>query len=86
MNLVTTCILPLLFVIVRVLFSSQKIRCFMRGQSTLMSGIIFVHDVIARGDIVVAKVSTHDNPIDMMTKILLVVKFEHFLNLVSICC
>ena len=58
----------------------------MRGQSTLMCGIIFVRDVIARGDIVVAKVSTHDNPIDMMTKILLVVKFEHFLNLVSICC
>ena len=46
----------------------------------------FVHDIIARGDIVVPKVITHDNPTDMMTKILLVAKFEHFLDLASICC
>ena len=51
-----------------------------------MCGITFVRDVIARGDIVVAKVSTHDNPTDMMTKILLVAKFEHYLDLVSIHC
>ena len=44
----------------------------------------FVCDIIARGDIVVAKVSTHDNPTDMMTKILPIAKFEHCLNLVSI--
>ena len=46
----------------------------------------FVRDTIARGDIVVAKVSTHDNFADMMTKILPVAKFEHCLNLVSIHC
>ena len=46
----------------------------------------FVRDTIARGDIVVAKVSTHDNPADMMTKILLVAKFELSLDLVSIRC
>ncbi|KAL6338378.1 hypothetical protein AAG906_018749 [Vitis piasezkii] len=46
----------------------------------------FVHDIIARGDIVVAKVSTHDNFADMMTKILPEAKFEHCLNLVSIRC
>ena len=36
--------------------------------------------------IVVAKVSTHDKPNDMMTKIFLVAKFEHCLDLVSIRC
>ena len=46
----------------------------------------FVCDIIARGDIVVAKISTHDNPADMMTKILLVAKFELSLDLVSIRC
>ena len=44
----------------------------------------FVRDIIARGDIVVGKVSTHDNLIDMMTKTLLVAKFERCLDLVSI--
>ena len=43
----------------------------------------FVHEVIARGDIVVSKVSTHDNPVDMMTKTLLVTKFEHCLDFFS---
>ncbi|RVW86372.1 Retrovirus-related Pol polyprotein from transposon TNT 1-94 [Vitis vinifera] len=46
----------------------------------------FVRDIIARGDIVVGKVSTHDNLIDMMTKTLLVAKFEHCLDLVGIHC
>ena len=39
-NLVITCRLPQFFVIVRMLFSLQKIICFIRGQSTLMCGII----------------------------------------------
>ena len=43
----------------------------------------FVRDVIARGDIVVSKVSTHDNPADMMTKPLPIAKFEHCLDLVG---
>ena len=46
----------------------------------------FVRDVIARGDIVVSKVSTHDNPADMMTKPLPIAKFEHCLDLVGIGC
>ena len=29
----------------------------------------FVHEIIARGDIVVSKVGTQDNPTDMMTKV-----------------
>ena len=46
----------------------------------------FVCEVIARGDIVVSKVSTHDNPTDMMTKTLPVTKFEHCLDLVGARC
>ena len=46
----------------------------------------FVRDVIARGDVVVSKVSTHNNPADMMTKSLPITKFEHCLNLVGLHC
>ncbi|KAG8472188.1 hypothetical protein CXB51_036924 [Gossypium anomalum] len=41
----------------------------------------FVRDTIARGDIVVSKISTHENPADMMTKSLPITKFEHCLDL-----
>ena len=37
----------------------------------------FVLDVISRGNIVVSKVDTKDNPTDMMTKPLPIAKFEH---------
>ena len=43
----------------------------------------FVREVIAHGDIVVSKVSTHDNLVVMMTKTLPVTKFEHCLDLVG---
>ncbi|KAG8479138.1 hypothetical protein CXB51_029778 [Gossypium anomalum] len=46
----------------------------------------FVRDIIARGDIVVSKISTHENPADMMTKSLPITKFEHCLDLVGIHC
>ena len=46
----------------------------------------FVCDVITHGDIVMSKVSTHDNPTDMMTKSLPIAKFEHCSNLVGIGC
>ena len=45
----------------------------------------FLHEVIACGDIVVTRLSTHDNPADMMTMTLLVTKFEHCLDLVGSC-
>ena len=44
----------------------------------------FVRDVIARGDVVVEKVSTHDNPADMLTKLLPLSKFVHCLDLVGL--
>ncbi|KAG8478240.1 hypothetical protein CXB51_028177 [Gossypium anomalum] len=46
----------------------------------------FVRDIIARGDIVVSKISTHENPADMMTKSLPITKFGHCLDLVGVHC
>ncbi|KAG8474924.1 hypothetical protein CXB51_031638 [Gossypium anomalum] len=46
----------------------------------------FVRDIIARGDIVLRKNSTHENPADMMTKSLPITKFEHCLDLVGVHC
>ncbi|KAG8473168.1 hypothetical protein CXB51_035114 [Gossypium anomalum] len=46
----------------------------------------FVRDIIARGDIVLSKISSHENPADMMTKSLLITKFEHCLDLVGVHC
>ncbi|KAG8482181.1 hypothetical protein CXB51_026801 [Gossypium anomalum] len=46
----------------------------------------FVRDIIARGDIVVSKISTHENPADMMTKSLPITKIEHCSNLVGVHC
>ena len=44
----------------------------------------FVRKIIARGVIVVRKISAHDNPADMMTKTLPSAKFEHCLDLVGV--
>jgi hypothetical protein len=44
----------------------------------------FIREVIAKGDFKVRKVSTHDNPADMMTKVLPTTKFNLFTNLVGI--
>ncbi|KAG8493062.1 hypothetical protein CXB51_010388 [Gossypium anomalum] len=46
----------------------------------------FVRNIIACGDIVVSKVSTHENPTDMMTKSLPITMFEYCLDLVGVHC
>ena len=46
----------------------------------------FVREIIARGDIVVSKVETQDNPVDMMTKSLPIDKCVHCSNLVGLGC
>ncbi|KAG8488765.1 hypothetical protein CXB51_016773 [Gossypium anomalum] len=46
----------------------------------------FVRNIIAHGDIIVRKISTHENPADMMTKSLPITKFEHCSNLVGVHC
>ena len=38
------------------------------------------------GNIIMDKVNTHDNPTNMMTKSLLIAKFEHRLNMVGVHC
>lgn len=45
----------------------------------------FVHEVIARCDIIMSNVDTKENPTNMMTKPFIIVKFEHCLNLDGIC-
>ena len=40
---------------------------------------------VAQGDIAVSKISTHDNPADMMIKTLPTSKFYHCLELVGVC-
>lgn len=46
----------------------------------------FVSEVIARGGILVSKITTHDNVAYMMTKTLPVSKFKHCLDLVDAYC
>jgi hypothetical protein len=43
-----------------------------------------VRDIVAQGKLKVCKISTHDNPADMMTKPILIAKFELCSSLVGI--
>jgi hypothetical protein len=43
-----------------------------------------VRDVVIQGKLKVCKISTHDNPADMMTKPVPIAKFEHCSSLVGI--
>lgn len=43
----------------------------------------FVRDVLAKGDVSLEKISTGDNPADMLRKSLPQAKFKHCLNLVN---
>jgi hypothetical protein len=45
----------------------------------------FVRDIVVSGDIIVNKISTTDNPVDMLTKPLPLAKFKHCLDLIGIC-
>ena len=45
----------------------------------------FIRYIIGRGEVTVRKINTHDNPVDMLTKSLLISKFEYCVNLVGIC-
>ena len=44
----------------------------------------FIRDVISSGAVIVKKIKTEENPVDAMTKVLPVIKFEHCLNLVRV--
>ena len=44
----------------------------------------YIREVVARGDVKVVKISTHDNTADMLTKPLPVAKFNLCLDLVGV--
>ena len=44
----------------------------------------FIRDVIAQGAIAVKTIPTMDNPINMMTRFVPIVKFMHCLDLISV--
>ena len=46
----------------------------------------FVRDIIVRGDIVVSKISIHENSADMIIKLFPIIKFEYCLDLVGVYC
>ena len=45
----------------------------------------FIRDIVTQGAVEVKKVSTLENPADMMTKAVTVTKFRHCLDLVGVC-
>jgi hypothetical protein len=82
MNLVEIYLALPYSVIVKVIYAGQRIQCSMREQSTLRSH--YVREVIAKGDVKVCKISTHDNASDMITKPVLAAKCELCLDLIGI--
>lgn len=45
----------------------------------------FIRDIVAQGQVFMRKIHTDDNPVDMLTKLLSVTKFNYCLYLVGIC-
>ena len=71
------------FVTVRVPYTSLRIRCSMREQHVDVE-YHYVRDIVEQGKLKVCKISTHDNPADMLTKPVPVAKFELCSDLVGI--
>nr|GEX33554.1 retrovirus-related Pol polyprotein from transposon TNT 1-94 [Tanacetum cinerariifolium] len=44
----------------------------------------FVLDIVEKGEVIVDKIHTNDNPVDMLTKVLTPTKFKHCLDLVGV--
>ena len=44
----------------------------------------FIREIIKDGGVIMQKIHTTDNPADMLTKVVIVVKFQHCLNLINI--
>lgn len=44
----------------------------------------FIRDIIDDGGVIMQKIHTTDNPADMLTKVVTVVKFQYCLNLINI--
>ena len=72
------------YVTVKVLFASLKIRCFIKRTKHIDVKYHYVRDVISQGNLKVCKISTHDNPADMMTKPIPIAKFEFCSSLIGL--
>lgn len=68
------------------IYSTTTTTIFHERTKLIDVSYYFVCNVIAHGDIDVSKVDTMETPVDMFTKSLPVVKFEHCLDLIGICC
>ena len=44
----------------------------------------FVREILEEGEILLQKIRTEENPADMMTKVVTIVKFKHCLDLINI--
>ena len=44
----------------------------------------FVQEIIQEGGVLVQKIKTDDNPVDMLTKVVTTIKFNHCLDLINI--
>lgn len=71
---------------------SQSAICFTKDQmyhertKHIVVQYHFILEILVDGYINVLKIGTENNHIDMLTKLLPIAKFEHYLDLVSICC
>ena len=45
----------------------------------------FISEIVSQGTVAVRKVATLDNPVDMMTKLVLLDKFKYCLDLICVC-
>ena len=60
-----------------------KNQMFHEGTKYINVKIHFIRDVIAQGAIVLKK-NPHNNPVDMMTKFVPMIKFKHCLDLIGV--
>ena len=46
--------------------------------------LYFLRAVVSKGEVVIEKIHTNDNPTNMLTKALTTIKFKHCLSLINI--
>ena len=77
-------------ILVLIYFVTVKVLCLTKDQmfhertKHIDVKYHYVRDVVAQGKLKVCKISTHDNPADMLTKLVPVVEFELCSSLVGI--
>ena len=75
---------------IRVFYDSQSAICLAKNSihhahtKHIDVRFHFVREILNEGDILLKKISTADNPADMMTKVVSGIKFQHCLDLINI--